>query len=168
MKRSFHHELHQRKTDYVDFRGESAEKSVKITPSRCLHHLADGSQGVHELLQQGKEEVSFRKTLSNYIAQAIVDRKLPLSIRVFTIGLLSIFILISFDICILGICAITKYDKAVSICVALFAVLCIAAVVQGFLLVVRLSALENAERLESGFEVIKCKKKIRSRGQAIA
>jgi len=130
--------------------------------------LADAPNGVRELFHQGREEVSFRKALSGYIAKAITDRNLPLSIRAYTIVIVSMFVLISFDIAFLLICAAFRQEREVIGCLVMFFVLCGGTIIPGILLVMRLSTLEQAERLKSGFEVIEVKKKIRSRGHALA
>ena len=130
--------------------------------------MADGPNGVRELIKESREEVSFRKALSSYIAKAITDRNLPLSIRAYTIVIVSMFVLVSFDIGFLAICALLKHDREVIGCLILFFVLCGVTIVPGILLVMRLSTLEQAERLKAGFEVIEVKKKIRSRGHALA
>jgi hypothetical protein len=105
-----------------------------------------------------REEASFRRRALDYVG-TLLRSDAPTSLKALTVVLLSLFIFISFEFCMMLVeaswCFATKATMSFASYRYIMLTEVLAGVITAFPLVSRMSTVENANRLEDEFSAIK-------------
>jgi hypothetical protein len=132
--------------------------------------LGDETKFAEKLISQAGQELNFRKQLVQYVA-GVLRSDAPNSIKAFTLAILALFGLVSFQFCVLLIHASCAALRLVQISFApylyTFGAQSAGIFALGIPLVIRMSSLEEAKRFEADLKVVTRQKRLNRRGRAI-
>jgi hypothetical protein len=132
--------------------------------------LGNETKIAEKLISQVGRELSFRKHLVQYVA-SVLRSDAPSSVKIFTLTILALFGLVSFQFCVLLIHAGCAFLHLVQISFApylyIFGAQSGGILAAGIPLVIRMSSLEEAKRFEAELRVVTRQKRLGRRGKAV-